>query len=139
MNQRNFGVVEGRLVRNPVFKDNKDGSRKALLTVAARQNFASGTNNSVGSDFIQLQAYIAAGKTNTVYDIMQQGDLVGLEYTVRSNAYTDDNGTEHYTQALNVQSVDLKETKSQAAARRERAAEAATATEAAADAPFDAE
>lgn len=133
MNQRNFGVVEGRLVRNPVFKDNKDGSRKALLTVAARQNFASGTNNSVGSDFIQLQAYIAAGKTNTVYDIMQQGDLVGLEYTVRSNAYTDDNGTEHYTQALAVQSVDLKETKSQAAARRERAAEAATATEA----PFD--
>ena len=137
MNQRNFGVVEGRLVRNPVFKDNKDGSRKALLTVAARQNFAK--ENIVGSDFIQLQAYIAAGKTNTVYDIMQQGDLVGLEYTVRSNAYTDDNGTEHYTQALNVQSVDLKETKSQAAARRERAAEAATATEAAADAPFDAE
>ena len=137
MNQRNFGVVEGRLVRNPVFKDNKDGSRKALLTVAARQNFAK--ENIVGSDFIQLQAYIAAGKTDTVYDIMKQGDLVGFEYTVRSNAYTDDNGTEHYTQALNVQSVDLKETKSQAAARRERAAEAATATEAAADAPFDAE
>ena len=131
MNQRNFGVVEGRLVRNPVFKDNKDGSRKALLTVAARQNFAK--ENIVGSDFIQLQAYIAAGKTDTVYDIMKQGDLVGLEYTVRSNAYTDDNGTEHYTQALAVQSVDLKETKSQAAARRERAAEAATATEA----PFD--
>ena len=130
MNQRNFGVVEGRLVRNPVFKDNKDGSRKALLTVAARQNFAK--ENIVGSDFIQLQAYIAAGKTDTVYDIMKQGDLVGFEYTVRSNAYTDDNGTEHYTQALNVQSVDLKETKSQAAARRERAAEAA-----ATEAPFD--
>lgn len=136
MNQRNFGVCEGRLVRNPVFKDNKDGSRKALLTVAARQNFAS--NGTVGSDFIQLQAYIAAGKNNTAYDIMQQGDLVGFEYTVRSNAYTDDNGVEHYTQALNVQSVDLKETKSQAAARRERAAEAATAAEEAADkAPFD--
>lgn len=134
MNQRNFGVVEGRLVRNPVFKDNKDGSRKVLLTVAARQNFVSNNNGNsgVGSDFIQLQAYIAAGKTNTAYDIMQQGDMVGFEYTVRSNAYTDDNGTEHYTQALAVQSVDLKETKSQAAARRERAAEAA-----ATEAPFD--
>ena len=137
MNQRNFGVVEGRLVRNPVFKDNKDGSRKALLTVAARQNFT-GKSQTVGSDFIQLQAYIAAGKTDTVYDIMQQGDLCGFEYTVRSNAYTDDNGVEHYTQSLAVQSVDLKETKSQAAARRERAAEAATAAEEVADkAPFD--
>ena len=121
INQRNYGIAEGRLVRDPVFRDNKDGSKKVLFTVAARQNYK-GKDGDVGSDFIQLQAFIPAGKTDSVYEKLQTGDLIGAEYTVKSSAYTDDNGGEHYTQALQVNGIDLKETKATAEARRARSA-----------------
>ena len=121
INQRNYGIAEGRLVRDPVFRDNKDGSKKVLFTIAARQNYK-GKDGNVASDFVQLQAFIPAGKTDSVYEKLQAGDLIGAEFTVKSSAYTDDTGVEHYTQALQVNGIDLKETKATAEARRARSA-----------------
>ena len=112
MNIRNYGVVEGRLTRNPAIFSNSDGSKKVMLTLASRRNFKNSTGKT-DSDFVAVEAYISKdAKSNGVYDLIHQGDLVGVSYTVRTSSYTDKaTGEEKYTQTLLVQDVDLKESK----------------------------
>lgn len=120
MNQRNFGMAEGRLTREPKVFVNDDGSKHIKFTLATRRNYKD-KNGNVGSDFVQLEAFVKAeaAKGKTVYDYMHKGDLVGAEYTVRTDKYTDKNGEEVYTQSLVVQTIDLKETKSTTEKRAE--------------------
>lgn len=130
MNMRNFGIVEGRLTKDPVVFTNKDGSRKIMLTVAAMDNFK-GKDGKKGSQFVQLEAFVSAKQTgNGVYGYMHKGDLIGLEYTVRTNNYTAADGTPVYSQVLLVQGADLKESKTATDARQAKAAEAAAAADA---------
>ena len=116
MNTRNFGIAEGRLTRDPYIAENKDGSRKVMLTIAAQDNFKSkdGTRK---SQFINLEGFIPAKSEDTVYNLIHKGDMVGIEYSVRTNNYTDKSGETVYSQVLFIQSVDLKETKKSIAAR----------------------
>lgn len=131
MNQRNFGIVEGRLTRDPYLSVHKDGSRKVLLTIAARDNF--GEKN---TQFVGVAGFIPKEKTdNGVYDKLHQGDLVGIQYSVRSSNWTDANGQPRFDQELMIESIDFKETKAVTTARAARkAGEAAAATEAEAEA-----
>lgn len=117
MNQRNFGIVEGRLTKDPVIFTNSDGSRKVMLTVAARDNFR-GNDGKHGTQFVNLEAFISKNQAgNGVYAYMHKGDMVGLHYTVRSNRYTKPGETEEtFTQVLFVQEVDLKDGNKRAAA-----------------------
>lgn len=119
MNQRNYGVAEGRLTRDPKVFTNKDGSKKVVLTLATRRNYK-GKDGSVDSDFIAIEAFVKADVNgNAVYDHMHKGDLVGIEYTVRTSKYTDEaTGEEKYTQVLLAQGVDLKESKAVTTARQ---------------------
>lgn len=139
INMRNFGIVEGRLVREPQVFANKDGSRKVKFTIAAQDNFKSKDADGKpvkNSQFIQLEAFINKDHTGeTVYDLMHKGDMIGAQYSVRSNNYTNDKGETIYCQILVAESIDLKETKATVAAR---AAKAETPAEAPAtdDTPF---
>lgn len=135
MNIRNNGVVIGRLTKDPVVFTNKDGSKKVMVNVAAQDNF----RNSKGeraSQFVPLEAFVSNKQKGLgPYDYMNKGDLVGLEYTVRTNNYEDKNGQMVYDFVLFIQSVDLMETKKSADARKAQA-QTATAQEQE-DIPFE--
>ena len=123
MNMRNFGLVEGRVTKNPVIFTNADGSRKIMLTVAAQDNFTDkeGKRN---TQFVNLEGFVPASKnTNGVFDYIHKGDLIGVEYTVRTNNYTAKSGEEVYSQVLFIQLIDLKESKATTDARAAKNAE----------------
>lgn len=140
INMRNFGIVEGRLVREPQTFENKDGSRKVKFTIAAQDNFRSKGDDgkmAKNSQFIQLEAFINKDRTGeTVYDLIHKGDMVGVQFSVRSNNYTDASGNTVYSQILVAESVDLKETKATVNARKANAAAPAAAEEPIDDQPF---
>lgn len=127
---RNFGIVEGRLTREPAVFTNSDGSRKIKLTIAAQDNFRTkgeDGKSSKNSQYVQLEAFVAAGKTSNVYELMHQGDMIGAQYSVRTNNYTDKDGKTQYSQVLNIEAIDLKETKATTEARQAAKAAAAEA------------
>ena len=75
-NIRNYGIVTGRLTRDPAVYNNNDGSRKIRFTVAAQDHFTDGDGNR-GSQFIPLEAFIPARQQgNGPYDYLDCGDLV---------------------------------------------------------------
>lgn len=121
MNQRNFGILEGRLTREPAIWTNDDGSRKIAMTIAVRDNFLSGGERK--SQFPSVEAYIPASKAdNGVYDHMHKGDMVGIQYSLRTNSYKDKNGEDVYNTVIFVENVDLKESKATTDARAQAAA-----------------
>lgn len=127
-NIRNFGIAEGRLTKDPAVFTNSDGSKKVMVTVAVQDNYKSKTTGERNTQFINLEAFISnKSKGLGAFDYMHKGDLVGFEYTIRSNNYTSKNGVAHYDQVLFIQSTDLKETK-KAQAARATATTTATAT-----------
>lgn len=110
-NIRNYGIVTGRLTRDPVFYDNKDGSRKVRFTVAAQNHFAN-EKWERGSQFIPLEAFIPAKQNgNGAYDYLDSGDLVSCSYTLQNNNYKDKHGEMVYGIILLVDSIALLETK----------------------------
>lgn len=120
MNLRNFGQVEGRLVRDPKVFENKDGSKKIIVTLAVNNNFKS-RDGEVHTQFPSLEAYLSGGKEgNGPYDYMKKGDLVGFGYSIRTGSYEKD-GETIYTQTLLIEDVDLKETKKSKAQRETEA------------------
>ena len=112
-NIHNIGISVGRLVRDPQFFDNKDGSKKVLMTVAVQRNFRNAEGKK-DTDFIPLEGFIPAANVkagNSVYNLIHKGDKITVEYTVRSSVYTDKNGNPKYGTALSIQNVTLEESK----------------------------
>lgn len=111
MNMNNYGTVEGRLTRDPKILENKDGSRKVKFTVAAQDNFK-GPDGKRGTQFVNLDGFIRADKQgNGVYDSMHEGDLVKVHYTVKTNNYVDKDGNQVFGMVLQVQEIQLGESK----------------------------
>ena len=110
MNIRNYGVIEGRLTRDPSIITNKDGSRKVFISIAARDNFKN-ADGKRGTQFVSLEAFISNKQaSNGVYGYMHKGDMVALHYTVKSFRYTPKDSTEEvFGQTLFIQEVDLKD------------------------------
>ena len=67
----------GHLTSDPVFFQNKDGSRRVRLTVAARNNFTS-RDGKVKSQFVSLTKLLPADRGNGAFDYIHEGDLVGF-------------------------------------------------------------
>lgn len=128
-NLNNFGKVCGRLTKDPVILNNKDGSRKALFTIAVQDNFKSkdGTRH---TQFVQLETFIAANRTNNgALDYMHKGDLVAVGFSVRSNVYTDNaSGKTVYNQVLLADNFALMEPKNVTDARQKNAPAQTTAS-----------
>lgn len=142
INTANFGIALGRLTKDPVLFDNKDGSKKVMITVACQDNF----KNKAGerqTQFVQLEGFISNKSQGLgVYEYMHKGDLVQVAYGVRTNNYTDKSGNPVYTQVLSINGVQLMETKKSQAARVANHVAAEQAAKEAAkldndDAPFE--
>lgn len=111
MNISNYGVIEGRLAKDPKVFTNSDGSRKVMITVAAQRNYKN-KDGQRETDFIQLEHYLPATKEgNGAYDILKKGDTAAFQYTVRPNNYEDANGNMHYGQCLLIEQTQIRSTK----------------------------
>lgn len=116
-NIRNYGIVTGRLTKDPAVYNNNDGSRKIRITVAAQNQYTDSEGNR-GSQFIPLEAFIPAKQTgNGPYDYLDCGDLVSCSYTIQNNNYRDRNGEMVYGLVLQVDSIALLESKTSKEAR----------------------
>lgn len=145
MNLDNFAIARGRLTQDVTLLPNSDGSQKALVKVAVKNNYKN-KNGEYDTQFIPLEGFIKKGDNPGVYALMHKGDLVAIQYDVRSSSYQKDGKTEYKT-TLTIQQVTLCESKSVTDDRlARRAAEAAagspvadTSAEAATDAekPFN--
>lgn len=116
-NIRNYGIVTGRLTKDPAVYNNSDGSRKIRFTVAAQNQFTDSDGNR-GSQFIPLEAFIPAKQAdNGPFDYLDCGDLVSCSYTVQNNNYKDRNGEMVYGLVLLVDSIALLESRTSKEAR----------------------
>lgn len=118
MNIRNYGVAIGRLTRDPKVFTNKDGSKKVLLTLACTDNFRSGPDKTKATQFVSLEGFVSKNANGLgVYDHMGKGDLIGVDYAVRSNVFKNAQGEDEYRTVLAIQGVELMESKSVTTAR----------------------
>lgn len=142
INPDNFAIVKGRLASDPRFFPNKDGSRTVRFTILANQNFTK-RNGERGTDAVSLERFIPADRSNGVFDMIHQGDLVRIMHHPTTESYTDLNtGETHYIEKHIVDDVQMEESRKVTTARlAKRAAEqdaqnrAAQAAQAAAAAP----
>lgn len=110
-NPNNNGTAIGRLARDPQIFTNGDGSRTVYVTVAAQNNFIS-RDGSRHAEFIPLEVFIPADRGNGVYDLIHQGDLVAVSYSVRVTEYEG-----AYTTRLTIDSLQMLEGKGTTSAR----------------------
>lgn len=111
LNIRNNGQTIGRLTRDPKVFPNKDGSRKIMLTVAAQDNFKN-REGQRGAQYVPFEAFVAAkNENNGVYDLLHEGDLIAVQYTVKTPSYTDGNGQMQYKLSLVPENIDMLESK----------------------------
>lgn len=111
MNLNNYGVLTGRLAKDILVFDNKDGSRKVKLTLAVQNNYrnAEGIHE---AQFIPAEAFIPADKQNLgAYDYMHKGDKITVQYAVKATHYTDVSSNEIYAVVLQIENVRLDETR----------------------------
>lgn len=109
MNSQNFGTFVGRLVKDPVYFENRDGSYMVVLNVACRRNFPTGKEKTYESDFIEFRGYIAKGIANKgIYGYLSTGDKIGIQYALRSSV--SEKGKERvYHQSAFIESIDILE------------------------------
>lgn len=115
MNASNFGIANGRLAADPVVFENKDGSHKVKMTVITDNNYK--TNGEYGSSAVPVQAFIAAGKGPGAYGFLGKGDRVNIAYSARQESFEKDGATQ-YQLVLNVEALDVIDTKREREARR---------------------
>lgn len=130
MNIQNYGITTGRISKDIVAFSNADGSRKMMVNIAAPNDYK-GKDGKTSSEFIALEGFVPSDKPDGVYALMHKGDLVSIQYTVKSNNYTDKKtGEPVFGQTLRIEKVALLESKSVTDARAARNAAATADAEA---------
>ena len=127
LNMSNFGMCEGRITKKPVMMANKDGSKKVFVTLAVQDNFASGSDKERKTQFINLEGFVPKDRKASVYEKLEVGDKVAIQYRVETPSYEKD-GQTIYKTALVIENIQFKESMAEKTARQARhAADAAAA------------
>ena len=127
LNLSNYGICEGRITKKPVAMDNKDGSKKVFVTLAVQDNFASGKDKERKTQFLNLEGFVPKDRQSSVYEKMDVGDKVAIQYRVETPSYEKD-GQTIYKTALVIENIQFKESMAEKTARQARhAADAAAA------------
>ena len=127
MNLNNYGICEGRITKKPVAMDNKDGSKKVFVTLAVQDNFASGKDKERKTQFLNLEGFVPKDRQPSVYEKLEVGDKVAIQYRVETPSYEKD-GQTIYKTALVIENIQFKESMAEKTARQARhAADAAAA------------
>ena len=123
INTRNNGTAIGRLDSDPRLYENKDGSRTVRFTVLVDQDYVN-ANGERGTDAVPVERFIPADRSNGVFDMVHQGDLVQVSYRATTDSYVDRNGERRYVTKLIVADMQLLESRKVTTARlAKRAAE----------------
>lgn len=78
----------GRLANDPKVFQNKDGSKKVMLSVFVDRGYTDGQGNRI-SDALPFEAFVRAKTQGTgPFANVHKGDLVALSYQPRQNRYT---------------------------------------------------
>lgn len=99
-NPANIGTVIGRLAQDIKVMPNSDGSRKLLLTIASEDNFRSGVDREIQTNFIQLEHFVPAGRTMGGWDMVHKGDQIAVNFHVEAKPYVNGKGETQYPQKL---------------------------------------
>lgn len=127
LNLSNYGIGEGRITKKPVMMDNKDGSKKVFVTLAVQDNFTSGSDKERKTQFINLEGFVPKDRKASVYEKLEVGDKVAIQYRVETPSYEKD-GQTIYKTALVIENIQFKESMAEKTARQARhAADAAAA------------
>lgn len=127
LNMSNYGIGEGRITKKPVMMDNKDGSKKVFVTLAVQDNFTSGSDKERKTQFINLEGFVPKDRKASVYEKLEVGDKVAIQYRVETPSYEKD-GQTIYKTALVIENIQFKESMAEKTARQARhAADAAAA------------
>lgn len=120
MGARNAGHVVGRLAADPKVFDNPGQSTKVLLTVMADRSYRNATTGERDADAVPLEAWVRAeAQSLGVYALLGRGDLVAVDYVVRSSTYADKHtGEVIYRTALVVTDVSMLESRAVTQQRR---------------------
>ncbi|MEO3931383.1 single-stranded DNA-binding protein [Micrococcaceae bacterium Sec7.4] len=91
-NAANNGTLIGRLAADPKAFENKDGSKKVLMTIYVDRNYKTADNKTI-SDAISVEAFVS-NKTKDLgpFSYVHQGSLVALNTHIEQQGYTAANG-----------------------------------------------
>lgn len=126
LNMSNFGMCEGRITKKPVAMDNKDGSKKVFVTLAVQDNFTSGKDKERKTQFLNLEGFVPKDRQSSVYEKLDVGDKVAIQYRVETPSYEKD-GQTIYKTALVIENIQFKESIAEKTARQARHAANAAA------------
>lgn len=116
MNIENFGIASGRITTIKIFQ-NRNHSRAVRFTIAVPNSFTN-HDGSRDSQFLPFVDFLPANlKTNRIYDTLEVGDKVSIQYTIMNNNYIDADGIQHYDLALRVDNIKYAETRAAKEAR----------------------
>lgn len=136
-NPHNLGTLTGRVAQDIREFPNGDGSKVLLLTLAVDNNFASGADRKVKTQFIPVRAFL--GKTlegRGSWDRVGKGDLISLATRISCEPYTKDGQTVYPAPTIEADGFpQFLEPKAVTEARAARNATAAPETAAPAAAP----
>lgn len=85
MNLSNYGIVTGRLVKDPAVYTNADGSRKTKITIATQNNYRNSQTGEKEAQFLPLEYFTPADRDDLqVFNYMYKGDKVTIQYTLKN-------------------------------------------------------
>ncbi|MFI5702652.1 single-stranded DNA-binding protein [Streptomyces xanthochromogenes] len=115
-NPNSTASVIGRLANDPKVFENKDGSKKVMLTAFVDRGYTDRQGNRI-SDALPFEAFVRAETPSTgPFAHVHKGDLVGLSYEPRLNRYTK-NGAEVFEVKLEIQNISFLESRATTQAR----------------------
>lgn len=120
-NPFNAGNVMGHAAAAPKIFPNSKGGATVKLSVFARNAYVSKSTGQVESEIEELTGYIAdIAAGHGVYAHINTGDRVAVSYSLKTERFTDKDGNEHFPLVARIDTVQLVDTKAEAAARAAR-------------------
>ncbi|WP_338675951.1 hypothetical protein V1460_25505 [Streptomyces sp. SCSIO 30461] len=115
-NPNSTASVIGRLANDPKVFENRDGSKKVMLTAFVDRDYTDRQGNRI-SDALPFEAFVRAETQGTgPFAHVHKGDLVALSYEPRLNCYTK-NGAEVFELKLEIQNISFLESRATTQAR----------------------
>ena len=83
MNLSNYGIVTGRLVKDPAVYTNADGSRKTKITIATQNNYRNSQTGEKEAQFLPLESFTPADRDREQKSI--QSCITDRKYPIGRN------------------------------------------------------
>ena len=96
--------ITGRVSKTPETRVTTTGKSVTSFSLAITRKYKN-ANGDYEADFISCKAFGKTGELISQY--CEQGDLIGIDGSIRTGSYTDKNGNKRYTTDVMVESVEF--------------------------------